>query len=84
MGFGGEMDHRVEVVFDKKPGDESFVTNIALDRDVARIIDEIGEILRIRRIGHLVEIDEMRRSHALRAEKMANQIGTNEAVAAGK
>ena len=84
MGFGGEMDHRVEVVFDEKPGDELFVNNIALDRDVARIVDEIGEILRIRRVGHLVEIDEMRHSHARRAEKMANEIGTNEAVAASK
>jgi hypothetical protein len=56
MGLGREVDDTLHMLED--PGDELGVPDVAVDKLVTDVAFEVGHILRIARIGQLVEVDD--------------------------
>ena len=58
MAFRSKVDYRIGPVHLEKMGNKFRVSNIALYKDVSRIIPEGKQIVRISRLGQLVQIDD--------------------------
>ncbi len=79
MAFSGEMDDRIDVVFDAKFFHENFVADISLNEEVAGIVLDGGKVTEVGSIGQKIEIDDL---FAL-LQAVADECGTDKACAAG-
>jgi len=79
MGFGGEVHHRIRFVFDHQARHRCEIANILLREAIAWIVRDHGDIVRIGRIGQLVDIQHV----VARCNRPANHCGADKAGAAG-
>ena len=83
VGLGGEVDDCVDRVVGEKFCDEGAVTDVAVRKNVAGIGGEVGEVGGIAGVGEGVEVDEFREGRAGFGEALADEVGADEAAAAG-
>ena len=79
MRLSGKIDDGSRLVLREKFDDEGTVTNIASHKDVVRIALERSQILKVSRVGKLVEIDDGCR---FRFDPIENEVGADKAGAA--
>src|SRR6185437_4565238 len=58
MALGSKIENGARLVFVKKRADQCFVTNIAMDEDVAGMMFNSLQVAAISSIGEQVEIDD--------------------------
>ena len=80
MRFSGEIDDRARLVLGEQRADPREIADVAMHEDVARIAREAREVLKVARIGELVEVDD--RLVGLR-QPVENEVATDETGAAG-
>jgi hypothetical protein len=73
----------VDRVVGEELRDERGVADVAVGENVARVAGEVGEVRRVAGVGEGVEVDELCERGALFGEALADEIGADEAAAAG-
>ncbi len=58
MAFGCKVDDIIRIVLSDQVGDERFVADVALHKDVTGVILDVLQVLEVAGIGQLVEVDE--------------------------
>ena len=82
MGFGREIDDRIEPVAGQEVHDQGPVADVALDEVVAVLgLFQVQEVQPVPRIGQLVQIDDG--PVRVLAEHASDEIGADEAAPAG-
>ena len=81
--LGGKVDHRVDRVLGEEAGHEGRVADVALRKDITRAAGEVGEVGGIAGVGQRIEVDEPREGRARFSETLADEVGADEAAAAG-
>jgi hypothetical protein len=76
MAFGGKVDHRSGLVGLQELGDPVDIANVALHKDMVRVVLQGGQGFQIASVSQLVQID-----HGFRrlGQPIQNEIGAYEA-----
>ena len=80
MRLGGEVHNGTRLVLGEDFVEKGAVADIASNKDVAGITFKRSKILRVSRVGELVEIDN---GGGLRLEPIKDEVGADETRAAG-
>ena len=83
VGLGGEVDDGVDRVVGQEARDEGVVADVALREDVPRVAGEVGQVGGIAGVGERVEVDEPGQRGAGLGQALPDEIGADEAAAAG-
>ncbi|MNI51404.1 hypothetical protein D3C73_1061320 [compost metagenome] len=79
MAFGGEVHHRIGLVFGQQAGHQRVVTDVAVHEHVVRIALQGGQGLQIARVGQRIQVDH---PHAL-GDRFEDKVTANESGSAG-
>ena len=80
MGFGGKVDNGARLVLLEQLLPQAGVADIALNKHMARILGQRGQVGQVARVGELVEVDDRL---IMVGQPVEYEIGANEARAAG-
>ncbi len=56
--LGGEIDDGLDLMLVDQSLHQGSVADVSVDEDVVLVLDELGEVLEVARVGQLVEIDQ--------------------------
>jgi hypothetical protein len=87
VGFGGEVEDAVDLVFAEEFGDEAGVADIAVGEGVSRIALDGGEVFGISGVSEFVEVNDFIDGESVFlggiAEEVMDEVGADKAGAAG-
>lgn len=69
-----EIDHIIEAIFLEEPSNQFLITDIALDKDMARVVLNAFKVLKISGVGRLVKVDEQ--DIGILLQNLVNEVGT--------